>query len=44
MIDGRAKLVLLIETAVAAARIREIAAVRGVEEIMVGLNDLHIKP
>lgn len=42
MIDGRAKLVLLIETAAAAARIREIAAVPGVEEIMVGLNDLHI--
>ncbi len=42
MIGGRAKPVLLIETAAAAARIREIAAVPGVAEIMVGLNDLHM--
>jgi len=42
MLGGRAKAVLLIETASAAARIRETVAVKGVAEIMVGLNDLHM--
>jgi 2-keto-3-deoxy-L-rhamnonate aldolase RhmA len=39
-IGGRAEAVLLLETAEAAARIREIAALPGATEIMVGLNDL----
>lgn len=42
MVAGRAETVLLVETAEAAARIREIAAVPGVQEIMIGLNDLHM--
>jgi 2-keto-3-deoxy-L-rhamnonate aldolase RhmA len=41
MVGGRAKPVLLVETAAAAARIGEIVALPGVAEIMVGLNDLH---
>lgn len=41
VVDGRARVVLLVETAAAAARIREIVALPGVSEIMVGLNDLH---
>jgi hypothetical protein len=41
LVAGRARAILLIETAAAAARIREIVAVPGVSEIMVGLNDLH---
>lgn len=39
-VDGRAEVVLLLETAPAVARVREIAAVDGVSEIMIGLNDL----
>jgi hypothetical protein len=39
-VDGRAEVVLLLETAPAVARVREIAAVHGVAEIMIGLNDL----
>jgi 2-keto-3-deoxy-L-rhamnonate aldolase RhmA len=41
IVAGRAHAVLLVETAAAAARIREIVALPGVSEIMVGLNDLH---
>ena len=40
-VGGRATVVLLLETAAAAARLHEIVAVPGVSEIMVGLNDLH---
>jgi hypothetical protein len=40
MVAGRAEPVLLVETAQAAARIREIVALSGLGEIMVGLNDL----
>ncbi len=39
-VDGRAEVVLLLETAPAVARVREIVAVHGVAEIMIGLNDL----
>jgi len=42
MVGGRAKPLLLIETAAAVGRIREIVAIDGVSEIMVGLNDLHL--
>jgi hypothetical protein len=40
-VAGRATVMLLLETAAAAARLHEILAVAGVSEIMVGLNDLH---
>lgn len=40
-VAGRATVVLLVETAAAAARLHEVVAVAGVTEIMVGLNDLH---
>jgi len=42
VVDGRAEVILLIETPAAAARVAGIAAIGGVSEIMVGLNDLHM--
>ena len=42
MVGGRAKVCIMIETAAAMARLDKILAVRGVDEIFVGLNDLHI--
>ena len=42
LVDGRARPALLLETAGAAARVREIAAIARGAEIMVGLNDLHL--
>jgi 2-keto-3-deoxy-L-rhamnonate aldolase RhmA len=41
-IRGRARVCLLLETAAAVVRVRTIAAVPGIDEIHVGLNDLHI--
>ena len=41
LVDGRARPVLLLETAAAAARIDDIVALEGVTELMLGLNDLH---
>ena len=41
VVGGRAQTVLLVETAAAVNRIREIVSLPGVSEIMVGLNDLH---
>ena len=43
MVDGRAKVQLLVETAEAAANIEEICKVQGVDEIHIGLNDLHLE-
>jgi 2-keto-3-deoxy-L-rhamnonate aldolase RhmA len=43
LVRGRAEVMALVETAPAAVRIREIAAVRGVDEIMIGLNDLRLQ-
>jgi hypothetical protein len=40
-VAGRARTCLLLETAAAAVRVDRIAAVPGVDEIHVGLNDLH---
>ncbi len=40
-VDGRAYVSLLLETPQAVARIGEIVQVRGIDEISVGLNDLH---
>jgi 2-keto-3-deoxy-L-rhamnonate aldolase RhmA len=40
--DGRARVVLLLETAAAVVRLHEILAVGGIDEVIVGLNDLHL--
>ena len=42
IVDGRAKVQLLVETAEAAANLEEICKVQGVDEIHIGLNDLHL--
>lgn len=42
MVNGKAKTQLLVETAEAAANIEEICKVQGVDEIHIGLNDLHL--
>ena len=42
LVGGRAKTMLLIETAEADAAAEEIAKVAGVDEIHIGLNDLHL--
>lgn len=42
MIAGRAKVCIMIETAAAMARLDKILAVPGVDEVFIGLNDLHI--
>ena len=42
MVNGRAKVCIMIETASSMARLDKILAVPGVDEIFVGLNDLHI--
>lgn len=42
MVDGRARVCIMIETAAALARIDKILSVKGVDEIFIGLNDLHI--
>ena len=41
-VDGRAEVSLLIETAAAAVRIDEIVQLKGIDEIHIGLNDLHL--
>ncbi|MBO5848533.1 MAG: aldolase [Bacteroidales bacterium] len=42
LVHGRAKVCIMIETAAAMARIDKILAVPGVDELFIGLNDLHI--
>ena len=42
IVDRRAKVQLLVETAQAAENIKEICKVQGVDEIHIGLNDLHL--
>lgn len=42
LVNGRAKVCIMIETAAALARIDKILAVKGVDELFIGLNDLHI--
>jgi hypothetical protein len=39
----RAQVMILVELAPAVARIREILAVPGIDEVMIGLNDLHLQ-
>lgn len=41
-VNGRAKVCIMIETAAALARLDKILAVPGVDELFIGLNDLHI--
>ena len=43
LVRGRAEVMALLETAAALIRIREIMAVKGVDEIMIGLNDLRLQ-
>lgn len=43
IVRSRAKVLLLVETTTAALRIREIAALPGLDEIMIGLNDLRLE-
>ncbi|MEO8346910.1 MAG: aldolase/citrate lyase family protein [Betaproteobacteria bacterium] len=43
MIDGRARVVALIETASAVVRLRSILNVPGLDEVMVGLNDMRLE-
>lgn len=42
MVNGRAKVCIMIETASSMARLDKILAVKGVDELFIGLNDLHI--
>ena len=42
LVDGRAKVCIMIETATAMARLDKILSVPGIDEIFIGLNDLHI--
>lgn len=42
LVSGRAGTTLLLETPQALVRIRDIASLRGVDEIHIGLNDLHL--
>ena len=42
LVDGRAAVSLLLETAAAAMRLHDILAVGGIDEVMIGLNDLHL--
>ena len=42
MVDGRAKVIPLLETSSAVQSIKEVVKIRGVSEIYIGLNDLHL--
>jgi hypothetical protein len=41
-VDGRARVVLLLETAAAVVRLHDILEIGGIDEVMVGLNDLRL--
>jgi 2-keto-3-deoxy-L-rhamnonate aldolase RhmA len=41
-VDGRSKTCLLLETGAALARLRDIVSVSGIDEVHIGLNDLHL--
>jgi hypothetical protein len=43
LVRGRAEVMCLVETASSFVRVREILAVRGVDELMIGLNDLRLQ-
>lgn len=42
LVGGRARVMLLLETAKAAENLKQILAVPGIDEIHIGLNDLHL--
>lgn len=42
LVDGRAKTIIMVETTQALARLDDILEVKGIDEVFVGLNDLHI--
>ncbi len=42
-VDGRARTILLVETIGAEKNLEEILALRGIDEVHIGLNDLHIQ-
>jgi len=42
LVGGRAKVALLLETAAAIVRLHQILAVSGIDQVMVGLNDLRV--
>jgi len=42
-VDSRAQVTILLETGSALARVREVLAVAGIDEVMAGLNDLRIE-
>ena len=42
LVGGRARVCIMIETAASMARLDDILAVKGVDELFIGLNDLHI--
>lgn len=42
LVDGRAKVIIMIETAASMTRLDDILEVPGVDELFIGLNDLHI--
>ena len=42
LVNGRAKVCIMVETAAAMARLDKILTVPGVDELFIGLNDLHI--
>lgn len=42
LVKGRAKVIIMIETAASMTRLDEILEVPGVDELFIGLNDLHI--
>jgi len=43
LVDGRARAAVLVETGAALVRLREILAVAGIDEVMVGLTDLRLE-
>jgi hypothetical protein len=42
LVDGRARVVLLLETTAAVVRLHDVLAVEGIDEVIVGLNDLRL--
>ena len=43
LVDGRAKVIIMIETAASMTRLDDILEVPGVDELFIGLTDLHIR-
>ena len=43
LVDGRARVIILVETGAAILRLRQILGIPGISEVMVGLNDLRLQ-